>query len=129
MKERFISDEENTNIVKYILIVISYVFASIFITVLLTWAYNASNDNQYMFIFAVTFFTLVYASGILTIVIINKSIYDEITYMSIIGTSIFTMFFMFFIGLFFIYKYITTRKVFKPVIVNQYGQRLSGSYQ
>ena len=119
MKERFITEEENTNLVKYILVVISYVFASIFITILFTWAYNSSNDNQYMFIFAMTFFTLVYASGILTIVIINKSIYDEITYMSIIGTSIFTMFFMFFIGVYFLFKHFTTRP---KMIVNQYGE-------
>jgi uncharacterized BrkB/YihY/UPF0761 family membrane protein len=118
--EKFITEEENIASVKYIFIIISYVFASIFLTIMLVSAYNASDRNQYMLIAAIAILVLVYASSILTITLLNKSIYDNITYMGMLGSTIFIMFFMFFIGIYFLFKHFSSRP--KPVVVNQYGE-------
>lgn len=119
-RESFITEEESVESVKYIFIIIAYVFASIFLTIILTSAYNVSDKNQYMLIAAISIIVLIYASSILTITILNKSIYDNITYMGMIGSTIFIMFFMFFLGIYFLFKYFTTRS--KSIIVNQYGE-------
>lgn len=118
--ENFITEEENIASVKYIFIIISYVFASIFLTIMLVSAYNASDRNQYMLIAAIAILVLVYASSILTITLLNKSIYDNITYMGMLGSTIFIMFFMFFIGIYFLFKHFSSRP--KPVPINQYGE-------
>lgn len=119
-RESFITEEESVESVKYIFVIIAYVFASIFLTIILTSAYNVSDKNQYMLIAAISIIVLIYASSILTITILNKSIYDNITYMGMIGSTIFIMFFMFFLGIYFLFKYFTTRS--KSIIVNQYGE-------
>jgi hypothetical protein len=119
-RENFITEEENAASVKYIFIIIAYVFASIFLTIILISAYYASDRNQYMLIAAISILVLIYASSILTITLLNKTIYDNITYMGLLGSSIFIMFFMFFIGIYFLFKHFTTRP--KPMIVNEYGE-------
>jgi len=116
--ESFITEEENIASIKYIFVIIAYVFSSIFLTVLLTSAYYASDKNQYMLIAAISIVVLIYASFILTLTLINKSMFDNITYMASIGSSIFIMFFMFFIGAYFLFKHFTT----KPKISNQYEE-------
>ena len=116
-RENFITEEESAESVKYIFIIISYVFASIFLTIILISAYYASDKNQFMLIAAISILVLIYASSILTITILNKTIYDNITYMGLLGSSIFIMFFMFFIGVYFLFKHFTTRP--KAMIVNE----------
>lgn len=118
--ENFITEEENTASVKYIFIIMAYVFASIFLTVILISAYNITDKNQYMLIVAISVLVLIYASSILTITLFNKTIFDNVTYMGLLGSSIFIMFFMFFIGIYFLFKHFTNKP--KPMIVNEYGE-------
>ena len=119
-KESFITEEESIESVKYIFVIIAYVFASIFFTIIFVTAYNASDKNQYLLIFTISIFILLYASAILTITLLNKTIYENITYMGLIGSTIFIMFFMFFMGIFFLFKYFTSKN--KAIILNQYGE-------
>lgn len=119
-KENFITEEESIESVKYILIIIAYVFASIFFTIIFISAYNATYKNQYFLIFTISIFVLLYASAILTVTLLNKTIYESITYMGLIGSTIFIMFFMFFMGIFFLFKYFTSRS--NSIILNQYGE-------
>jgi hypothetical protein len=118
-REKFITEEENQESIRYIFVIIAYVFASIFLTVILISAYYASDKNQYMLLAAISILVLIYASSILTLTLINKTIYDNITYMAMLGSSIFIMFFMFFIGIYFLFKHFTTRP---KMIVNQYSE-------
>ena len=119
--ENFITEEENTESVKYVFIIMAYVFASIFLTIILISAYYASDKNQYMLIAAIAILVLIYGSSILTITIMNKTIYDNITYMGLLGSSIFIMFFMFFIGIYFLFKHFSTKSK-TAMVVNEYGE-------
>ena len=119
--ENFITEEENTESVRYIFIIMAYVFASIFLTIILISAYYASDKNQYMLIAAIAILVLIYGSSILTITIMNKTIYDNITYMGLLGSSIFIMFFMFFIGIYFLFKHFSTKSK-TAMVVNEYGE-------
>lgn len=104
MKEAFVSQEENDDIVKEVFIIFGYSVASIIIVVALAWGYY---NNLNLFIAVYSLIIILYNVMIISIVVMNKNIYDSTSYTIIFGTTIFSIFLTFFIGVFFVYKYFT----------------------
>jgi hypothetical protein len=104
MKEAFVSQAENDDIVKEVFIIFGYSVASIIIVVALAWGYY-SNLNLFIAIYSLII--ILYNVMIISIVVMNKDIYDSSSYTIIFGTTIFSIFLTFFIGVFFVYKYFT----------------------
>jgi hypothetical protein len=102
MKEAFVSQSENDDIVKDVFIIIGYSIASIVIVLSLLWGYN-TNTNLFIAIYSLVI--ILYNVMIISIVVMNKNIYDSTSYTVIFGTTIFSIFLTFFIGVFFVYKY------------------------
>jgi hypothetical protein len=102
MKEAFVSQEENDDIVKEVFIIFGYSVASIIIVVALAWGYY---NNLNLFIAVYSLIIILYNVMIISIVVMNKNIYDSSSYTIIFGTTIFSIFLTFFVGVFFIYKY------------------------
>ncbi len=102
MKEAFVSQSENDDIVKDVFIIIGYSVASIVIVLSLLWGYN-TNTNLFIAIYSLVI--ILYNVMIISIVVMNKNIYDSTSYTVIFGTTIFSIFLTFFIGVFFVYKY------------------------
>jgi hypothetical protein len=102
MKEAFVSQSENDDIVKDVFIIIGYSIASIVIVLSLLWGYN-TNTNLFIAIYSLVI--ILYNVIIISIVVMNKNIYDSTSYTVIFGTTIFSIFLTFFIGVFFVYKY------------------------
>jgi hypothetical protein len=102
MKEAFVSQSENDDIVKDVFIIIGYSIASIVIVLSLLWGYN-TNTNIFIAIYSLVI--ILYNVMIISIVVMNKNIYDSTSYTVIFGTTIFSIFLTFFIGVFFVYKY------------------------
>ena len=61
---------------------------------------------------------------IISIVVMNKNIYDSTSYTVIFGTTIFSIFLTFFIGVFFVYKYF----VVSPLKDTRIIQSVNNSY-
>ena len=104
MKEAFVSQAENDDIVKDVFIIFGYSIASIVIVLSLLWGYN-TNTNLFIAIYSLVI--ILYNVMIISIVVMNKNIYDSTSYTVIFGTTIFSIFLTFFIGVFFVYKYFT----------------------
>ena len=104
MKEAFVSQEENDDIVKEVFIIFGYSVASIIIVVALAWGYY---NNLNLFIAVYSLIIVLYNVMIISIVVMNKDIYDSSSYTIIFGTTIFSIFLTFFIGVFFVYKYLS----------------------
>jgi hypothetical protein len=102
MKEAFVSQEENDDIVKEVFIILGYSLTSIIIVVALAWGYY---NNLNLFVAVYSLIIILYNVVIISIVVMNKNIYDSSSYTIIFGTTIFSIFLTFFIGVFFIYKY------------------------
>lgn len=105
--ERFVSQSENDDIVKNTFTIFGYSIVSIMITLLLLWGYNASSNNQYLFIIIYTLITILYAVIIISLIVMEKNKYESTSYTIIFGSTIFMIFLAFFIGVFSIYKYFT----------------------
>jgi hypothetical protein len=104
MKEAFVSQEENDDIVKEVFIIFGYSVASIIIVVALAWGYY---NNLNIFIAVYSLIIILYNVMIISIVVMNKNIYDSSSYTIIFGTTIFSIFLTFFVGMFFLYKFFT----------------------
>lgn len=105
-RERFISQSENDKVVKDTFILFGYSIISILVVITLLWSYSTSTyNNQYLFIAVYSMVIILYAIVIISLVVMNKEIYDLTSYKILFGTTIFTIFLTFFIGVFFIYKY------------------------
>jgi hypothetical protein len=102
MKEAFVSQEENDDIVKEVFIILGYSLTSIIIVVALAWGYY---NNLNLFVAVYSLIIILYNVMIISIVVMNKNIYDSSSYTIIFGTTIFSIFLTFFVGVFFIYKY------------------------
>lgn len=102
MKEAFVSQSENDDIVKDVFIIFGYSIASIVIVLSLLWGYN-TNTNLFIAIYSLVI--ILYNVMIISIVVMNKNIYDSTSYTVIFGTTIFSIFLTFFVGVFFVYKY------------------------
>lgn len=105
-RERFISQSENDKVVKDTFILFGYSIISILVVITLLWSYSTSTyNNQYLFIAVYSMVIILYAIVIISLVVMNKEKYDLTSYKILFGTTIFTIFLTFFIGVFFIYKY------------------------
>ena len=104
MKEAFVSQAENDDIVKEVFIIFGYSVASIIIVVALAWGYY---NNLNLFIAVYSLIVILYNVIIISIVVMNKNIYDSSSYTIIFGTTIFSIFLTFFVGMFFLYKFFT----------------------
>jgi hypothetical protein len=102
MKEAFVSQAENDDIVKEVFIILGYSLTSIIIVVALAWGYY---NNLNLFVAVYSLIIILYNVMIISIVVMNKNIYDSSSYTIILGTTIFSIFLTFFVGVFFIYKY------------------------
>jgi hypothetical protein len=104
MKEAFVSQSENDDIVKEVFIIFGYSVTSIIIVVALAWGYY---NNLNLFVAVYSLIIILYNIMIISIVVMNKDIYDSSSYTIIFGTTIFSIFLTFFIGVFFVYKYLS----------------------
>ena len=104
--ERFVSQSENDKVVKDTFILFGYSIMSILVVITLLWSYSSSTyNNQYLFIAVYSMVIILYAVVIISLVVMNKEKYDLTSYKILFGTTIFTIFLTFFIGVFFISKY------------------------
>lgn len=104
--ERFVSQSENDKVVKDTFILFGYSITSILIVITLLWSYSSSTyNNQYLFIAVYSMVIILYTVVIISLVVMNKEKYDLTSYKILFGTTLFTIFLTFFIGVFFIYKY------------------------
>jgi chromate transport protein ChrA len=104
VNEKFVSKNENDEIVKNTFIIFGYVLVSIMVVVSLIWSYNY-NNNLYLFVVIYSIIIILYTVVIVSLVVINKEKYDNITYRLLFSSTIFTIFLTFIIGVFFIYKF------------------------
>ena len=74
------------------------------VVVSLIWSYNY-NNNLYLFVVIYSIIIILYTVVIVSLVVINKEKYDNITYRLLFSSTIFTIFLTFIIGVFFIYKF------------------------
>ncbi len=102
MKEAFVSQNENDDIVKDVFIIFGYSIVSIIIVLSLLWGYNT---NTYLFVAIYALIVILYNVIIISIVVMNKNIYDSSSYSIIFGTTIYSIFLTFFVGVYFAYKY------------------------
>lgn len=105
MKEEFVTQAENDNIVKEVFIIFGYSLTSIVIVVSLAWGYY---NNLNLFVAIYSLIIILYNVMMISIVVMNKNIYDSSSYTIIFGTTIFCIFLNFFVGMFFLYKFFTT---------------------
>jgi hypothetical protein len=105
MKEEFVSQNENDDIVKDVFIIFGYSIVSIIIVLSLLWGYN-TNINLFVAIYCLI--VILYNVIIISIVVMNKNIYDSSSYTIIFGTTIYSIFLTFFVGVYFAYKYFMT---------------------
>ena len=77
--ERFVSKDENDEIVKNTFIMFGYAIVSIIVVVALIWSYSY-NNNLYLFIIIYSLIIILYTAAIISLVVINKDTYDNITY-------------------------------------------------
>ena len=105
MKEAFVSQNENDDIVKDVFTIFGYSIVSIIIVLSLLWGYN-TNSNLFVAIYALI--VILYNVIIISIVVMNKNIYDSSSYSIIFGTTIYSIFLTFFVGVYFAYKYFMT---------------------
>ena len=104
MYEGFVSNTENDKIVEQIFSILGYSTLTLVVYGALLWAYYTTDKNQYLFISVFSLFVLFYAIIIISILVINKSNYDTLSYTILFGITIFVIFTTFFVGVFFILK-------------------------
>ena len=108
--ERFVSKDENDEIVKNTFIMFGYAIISIIVVIALMWSYSY-NSNLYLFIIIYSLIIILYTAVILSLVVIKKNDYDNITYKLLFSSTIFTIFLTFIVGVFFIYKFFSVPSI------------------
>ena len=106
MKEFFVSNEENDQIVQKIFTILGYSILTLIVYGTLIWAYYLTDKNQHLFISIFSLFVLFYSIIVISIVVINKSNYDALSYLLLFGITIFVIFTSFFVSVFFILKFL-----------------------
>jgi|LakMenE01Jun11ns_1017448.scaffolds.fasta_scaffold9524388_2 hypothetical protein len=112
LKENFVTQSENNNIVKNVFILIGYSIAGILMVGMLSWGYLT---HEYLFVAIYSFVFLIYASMIVAFIVINKEIYDSDSYSIILGTTIISMFLTFIVICLYVYKYFSSISQTKSV--------------
>ena len=108
--ERFVSKDENDEIVKNTFIMFGYAIISIIVVIALMWSYSY-NSNLYLFIIIYSLIIILYTAAIISLVVIKKNDYDNITYKLLFSSTIFTIFLTFIVGVFFIYKFFSVPSI------------------
>ena len=102
--EKFVSQNQNDEVIKETFTLFGYSLLSVVVVIALLWGYN-TGENMYLFIIIYSIIIILYTVIIISLVVMNKEKYDLTSYKILFGTTIFTIFLTFFIGVFFIYKY------------------------
>jgi hypothetical protein len=106
MQEFFVSNEENDQIVQKIFTILGYSILTLVVYGTLIWAYYLTEKNQHLFIAIFSLFVLFYSIIVISIVVINKSNYDALSYLLLFGITIFVIFTSVFVCVFFILKFL-----------------------
>jgi amino acid transporter len=110
--EKFVSQNQNEEVIKETFTLFGYSVLSVLVVIALLWGYNTS-DNMYLFTIIYSIIIILYTVIIISLVVMNKKNYDLTSYSILFGTTIFTIFLTFFIGIFFVYKYFSNASVKK----------------
>jgi len=110
--EKFVSQNQNDEVVKETFTLFGYSVLSVVVVIALLWGYN-TGENMYLFIIIYSIIIILYTVIIISLVVMNKKNYDLTSYSILFGTTIFTIFLTFFIGIFFVYKYFSNASVKK----------------
>jgi len=113
MKETFVTQTENDNIVKNVFIIIGYSITSIILVIALLWGYFTSH---HLFMIVYAFIVLIYNSMIIAFIVINKEIYDSDSYSVILGTTIISMILTFIIICLYVYNYFVSARQSKASV-------------
>ena len=97
VNEKFVSQNENDEVVKETFTIFGYSVVSVIVVIALLWSYNIG-DNLYLFLTVYSLIIILYTVIIISLVVMNKKNYDITSYMILFGTTIFTIFLAFFIG-------------------------------
>lgn len=124
--ERFVSKDENDEIVKNTFIMFGYAIISIIVVIALMWSYSY-NSNLYLFIIIYSLIIILYTAAILSLVVIKKNDYDNITYKLLFSSTIFTIFLTFIVGVFFIYKFFSIPSIKSKDEVINYSYKYGGN--
>jgi len=124
--ERFVSKDENDEIVKNTFIMFGYAIISIIVVIALMWSYSY-NSNLYLFIIIYSLIIILYTAVILSLVVIKKNDYDNITYKLLFSSTIFTIFLTFIVGVFFIYKFFSVPSIKSKDEVINYSYKYGGN--
>jgi amino acid transporter len=124
--ERFVSKDENDEIVKNTFIMFGYAIISIIVVIALMWSYSY-NSNLYLFIIIYSLIIILYTAVILSLVVIKKNDYDNITYKLLFSSTIFTIFLTFIVGVFFIYKFFSIPSIKSKDEVINYSYKYGGN--
>ena len=122
VNEKFVSQNENDEVVKETFTIFGYSVVSVVVVIALLWSYNIG-DNLYLFLTVYSLIIILYTVIIISLVVMNKKNYDITSYTILFGTTIFTIFLAFFIGVFFVYKYFSVASMKRnsdPVINYSY---------
>jgi len=106
MKESFVSQEQNDELVKEVFIILGYCVITLIIVLLLLWGYNTSDNNKFLFIMIYSTIIMLYCIIVISLIVMDKKNYDFTSYSIIFGTTIFTIFMTFIIAIFSVYKYL-----------------------
>ena len=112
VNEKFVSQNENDEVVKETFTIFGYSVVSVIVVIALLWSYNIG-DNLYLFLTVYSLIIILYTVIIISLVVMNKKNYDITSYTILFGTTIFTIFLTFFIGVFFVYKYFSSASLKK----------------
>jgi amino acid transporter len=110
--EKFVSQNQNDEVVKETFTLFGYSVLSVVVVIALLWGYN-TGENMYLFIIIYSIIIILYTVIIISLVVMNKKNYDLTSYTILFGTTIFTIFLTFFIGVFFVYKYFSSSSLKK----------------
>jgi amino acid transporter len=110
--EKFVSRNQNDEVVKETFTLFGYSVLSVVVVIALLWGYN-TGENMYLFIIIYSIIIILYTVIIISLVVMNKKNYDITSYTILFGTTIFTIFLTFFIGVFFVYKYFSSTSLKK----------------
>lgn len=124
--ERFVSKDENDEIVKNTFIMFGYAIISIIVVIALMWSYSY-NSNLYLFIIIYSLIIILYTAAIISLVVIKKNDYDNITYKLLFSSTIFTIFLTFIVGVFFIYKFFSVPSIKSKDEVINYSYKYGGN--
>jgi hypothetical protein len=110
--EKFVSQNQNDEVIKETFTLFGYSILSVVVVIALLWGYN-TGENMYLFIIIYSIIIILYTVIIISLVVMNKKKYDLTSYTILFGTTIFTIFLTFFIGVFFVYKYFNSASLKK----------------